>query len=236
MPYFKPNLAIAAHLAAIAVLGASSSAFSMPAESAPGVVIQVPLALGTLAAQLKIGDLVFIRVPARPFREVAGATDSWTNHVGIVVEVAGNEPIVGESAFPFSRFTPLSRFVARSEGGRVAVTRLQAALTAEQQTAMLAAARQRTGIFYDTGFDLHSRRQFCSRYVREVLLEATGQPLGEVETFAALLSRHPGADLSFWKLWYFGRIPWDRETVTPASVMRSAQTRYVFDGVATARD
>jgi len=43
------------------------------------------------------------------------------------------------------------------------------------------------------------------------------------------------ADLGFWKVWYFGRIPWQRETVTPASVLSSAQLRPIFDGVVTHR-
>jgi Permuted papain-like amidase enzyme, YaeF/YiiX, C92 family len=185
-----------------------------------------------LAPTLKVGDVVFIRVAARPFREVAAATDSWTNHVGVVINISGLEPLIAESTFPLSRTTPLSKFVARSEGGRVAIARLKAAPTAEQQQQIVAAAERRTGIFYDTGFDLHSRRQFCSRYVREVIEEATGIQVGEVETFAALLTRRPRTDLGFWRVWYFGQIPWQRETVTPASLLRSPGLVAVFDGIA----
>ena len=193
-----------------------------------------PLGAAWLAGQLAVGDLVFIRIGGPgPFREVATATGSWTNHVGIIVDVSGDEPLVAESAVPLSRLTPLSRYAARSEGGRLAVRRLVVEPTAEQQLRVVGAARRRLGIFYDTGFDLHSRRrQFCSRYVREILLEATGQSLGEVETFAGLLARRPQARLRFWKLWYFGRIPWQRETVTPASVLESSLLRAIFDGIA----
>jgi len=188
--------------------------------------------LASLAATLQVGDVVFIRVPAKPFREVAAATGSWTNHVGIVVSVADGKVLIGESKFPRSRLTPLADFVGRSEGRRMAVTRLADGLTDEQRAAVPAAASKRLGIFYDTGFDLHSKsRQFCSRYVREVLLEATGRQVGEVETFAKLLAHRPDTDLGFWKLWYFGYIPWQRETVTPASVLDSPALRRVFDGV-----
>jgi len=183
-----------------------------------------------LAPSLNVGDVVFIRVAARPFREVAAATGSWTNHVGIVIDTAGDEPLIAESSFPLSRKTTLAKFVARSEGGRVAVTRLKARLTAEQQQQLVAAAERRTGVFYDTGFDLHSRRQFCSRYVREVINEATGVQVGEVETFAAMLTRRPQTDLGFWRVWYFGQIPWQRETVTPASLLHSPELVPVFDG------
>jgi hypothetical protein len=178
---------------------------------------------------LAVGDVVFIRVSAKPFREVAAATDSWTNHVGIVLAVDGQEPLIGESTFPFSRTTTLSKFVGRSEQGRYAIARLTTELLPEQQQRVVAAAKQRSGIFYDTGFDLHSNRQFCSRYVREVLAEATGVKVGEVETFSDLLAHHPGVNLGFWKVWYFGHIPWERETVTPASLLRSPELKLVFD-------
>ncbi len=185
-----------------------------------------------LASQLEVGDLVFIRVSALPFRKVSETTGSWTNHVGIVVATGGAEPIIAESTFPLSKRGGLARFLGRSEGGRVDVRRLNARLSAAQQYAVTRAAQKRLGIFYDTGFDLHSNRQFCSRFVREVVREATGIEVGQVETFGAMLARNPNTELGFWRLWYFGSIPWQRETVTPASVLDSPQLRAVFDGYA----
>lgn len=187
-------------------------------------------ALSTLDRELQVGDLVFIRVTALPFRKVAAATGSWTNHVGVVIDTSGAEPLIGESTFPRSKATGMARFVARSEDGRVAVMRLATPLTDAQRADVRRAAEARMGIAYDTGFDLHSRRQFCSRYAREVLREATGTSLGEVETFAHLLERNPSAGLAFWRVWYFGRIPWARETVTPGSLLVSTALRPVFDG------
>lgn len=181
---------------------------------------------------LAVGDLVFIRVGARPFLEVAAATGSWTNHVGIVVSVDGPEPEIAEATLPWSRRGGWQRFVERSQGGRVAVRRLAEPLTPEQATAVVAAAQRRLGVRYDTGFDLHSRGQFCSRFVHEVLLEATGTAVGRVQTFAELLQAQPQAGLGFWRLWYFGRIPWERRTVTPASVLDDAALVPVFDSAA----
>ncbi|WP_084908478.1 YebB family permuted papain-like enzyme [Burkholderia ubonensis] len=191
-----------------------------------------PLAtVRTLVASAHIGDLVFIRVPVRPFREVADATGTWTNHVGIVVDTSAAEPVVAESTFPWAKLTPLTRFVQRSEGGRVALARLATPPTADEQRRMQAAAEKRIGTLYDTGFNLRSRRQFCSRYVREVLGDATGVEVGDVETFSTLLARRPDAKLGFWRLWYFGRIPWARETVTPASLLRCDRLTLEFDGI-----
>jgi hypothetical protein len=41
------------------------------------------------------------------------------------------------------------------------------------------------------------------------------------------------ADIAFWRVWYFGSIPWQRETVTPASVLHTPGLRTVFDGIAS---
>jgi hypothetical protein len=68
--------------------------------------------------------------------------------------------------------------------------------------------------------------------VREVISEATGILIGDVETFATLLAHRPESPLCFWRVWYFGRIPWRRETVSPASLLSSATTVTLFDGVA----
>jgi len=225
---FPPGMVVLALAGAIAVSPGVASA----ADDVVPAFAASPAALDVVAPTLKVGDLVFIRIAFKPFLEVAAATNTWTNHVGVVVDISGEEPRIGESAFPLSRITTLSRFVRRSENGRFAVMRLKDDLTTQQQGGVLAAATRRSGILYDTGFDLHSRREFCSRYAREVLAEATGHSVGEVETFAHLLATRPDANQTFWKVWYFGRIPWERQTVTPASLLRSPEVRTVFDGTA----
>ncbi|MDO8988467.1 MAG: YebB family permuted papain-like enzyme [Sideroxyarcus sp.] len=186
--------------------------------------------LRELGRQLEIGDVVFIRIPNAPFTKVAATTSSWTNHVGIVSNVSGAEPMIAESRVPLSGATTWTKFVKRSDAGRVAVTRLPEPLDAQQQEKLKQAVAARQNIRYDTGFDLHSSGQFCSRYVREVLHDAAGVELGEVENFSTLLDHNPEADQQFWKLWYFGQIPWQRETVTPASLLRDGRMRVVFDG------
>jgi len=202
-------------------LNTSSHAMAVDEKGQPPVAAPISAAtsIHSLASNMKVGDIVFIRVSAKPFREVASATNSWTNHVGIVIDTSGEEPKIGESTFPLSRTTTLTKFVARSEHGRVAVARPETELSTAQKQLVYLAASRRSGILYDTGFDIHSHRQFCSRYVREVLNEATGVNIGEIETFSTLLTHRPETDLGFWKVWYFGHIPWERETVTPASLL-----------------
>lgn len=208
---------------------ASAALMSMSALGNAQPAMQ-QMELGKLGQQLEVGDVVFIRIPKPPFTKVATTTSSWTNHVGIVTDVSGTEPLIAESRVPISGATTWTKFIKRSDAGRVAITRLPVALSVQQQLKLKQAVAARQGIWYDTGFDLHSNRQFCSRYVREVLQEAAGIELGEIENFTTLLQRNPQADQRFWKMWYFGEIPWQRETVTPASLLRDGRMRILFDG------
>lgn len=193
------------------------------------------ISIRDLGKQLEVGDVVFIRIPSQPFTKVSDTTSSWTNHVGIVSDVSGVEPLIAESRVPLSGETAWSSFAGRSDAGRVAVARLKVPLDERQHGKLKQAVKARRGILYDTGFDLHSPRQFCSRFVREVLDDAAGVRLGEIENFSTLLQRNPNADQTFWRMWYFGNIPWQRETVTPASLLRDDRLVVYFDGYANSR-
>ena len=203
-----------------------SRGMHMPAGEANHETVSV------LARSLRVGDIVFIRNPLYPFQKVSYATRSWTNHVGVVIDISGDEPVVAESTFPVSRTTALSRFIAKSKDRRVAIGRLNRDLTEEEGKKIAEASRKRLGVFYDTGFDLNSEGEFCSRFVREVLAESTGIVTGKVETFSDLLSQNPQTRLTFWRIWFFGKIPWDRQTVTPASLLRDPRLHLIFDGYA----
>ena len=196
--------------------------------------LQAPYeSVAQLEKSLAVGDVLFIQVRPLPFKKVSEVTQSWTNHVGIVVDVTNKGPVIAESTFPFSRTITLPRFVRRSQNGRIAVARLDRPLSDVERLALKQASHKHLGIFYDTGFNLESSRQFCSRFVRELLQEVTGETVGEIETFGTLLQSAHDVDLTFWRAWYFGKIPGERKTVTPASVLLSPRLRSVFDGYAS---
>jgi hypothetical protein len=76
--------------------------------TAPAVFAEAALqqvSNGDLARQLQVGDVVFTRIAAYPFRQVAASTASWTNHVGIVIDTSAAEPLIAESKFPLSQAT-----------------------------------------------------------------------------------------------------------------------------------
>jgi hypothetical protein len=98
-----------------------------------------------------------------------------------------------------------------------------------------AEAARRMGKWYHLGFDLDSPRQFCSKFVYEIYRDALGVNVGTVESFRDLLQRNPSYPLAFWKLWFLGRIPWERRTITPGTQYESALLETVYENVTPAR-
>lgn len=179
------------------------------------------------AEEYQVGDIVFIRMANFLYRRVAQASNSWTAHVGMINHWDGKDWIVAESAVPLSRYCSLSRFLRRSERGQFAILRLKTPIDLAAQERLQKEARARMGKWYHFGFDFDSPRQFCSKFVHEVYRDAMGVNIGSVETFRELLARNPTAPQTFWKMWFLGRIPWERRTITPGSQFESDLLRRV---------
>lgn len=171
--------------------------------------------------QLKEGDVVFIATANALYRRVARDTNSLASHVGILFADGNGGWEVAESTFPVAKYTPLNEFLDRSDNGWFCIRRLKDEIKAEQIVALRAQCDQRMGIPYHAGFNYESRKLFCSKLVYEVFRDVLGIEVGELETFRELLSKKQDPSLFFWRLWFFGFIPWQRLTVTPASQMIS---------------
>jgi len=167
------------------------------------------------------GDIIFSRIPNLLYRKVAEATGSPTSHVGILFSDGKGGWLVAESKVPLARYSTLQNYLSRSAGGWHVIRRLRSPLTPEQIQALRAESDARMGTLYHTGFHYTAKRTFCSKFVHEVFKAALGIEVGKVETFAQLLQRQPATALAFWQVWFFGRIPWQRTTVTPASQLES---------------
>lgn len=179
-------------------------------------------------ADLKEGDIIFISIGFYPFTQVAHGTGSWCSHVGFVVR-EDNQWYVLESAVPFVKKTPLRKFIQRTANYDLAVRRLPRNLSEHDIDALKASANKQMGRLYHTGFKFESKRQFCSKFVHQIFAEALSVKLGRVQTLKELIDENPQANLSFWKTWYFGRIPWERKTITPNSQLKDPQLVTVLD-------
>ncbi len=181
-----------------------------------------------VASRPAVGDIVFTRIGGPIFSRVAVTTQSWTSHVGIVVDHQLGDWIVAESGVPCVRKTPLRKFLNRSENQEFAIMRLRIEPTDAEKRTMLKFANSQLGRFYSLGFDLQSRKTFCSKFVHDVVYESTHQSISEIETFDHLFHGNPDAPLAFWRTWFFGFIPWQRTTITPASELASPRLRVVI--------
>jgi hypothetical protein len=179
--------------------------------------------------RLQIGDIVFIRIGNFLYRRVAEATQSWTSHVGMIVEREGSEWIVAESAVPRSRYCSLSCFLERSEAGHYSIKRLKTSLDGGAIERLQTEAGRRMGKWYHLGFKMDSSRQFCSKFIYEVYQEALGVKIGTLESFRELLGKNLSNPLLFWKLWFCGWIPWARLTITPANQYESELLETVYE-------
>lgn len=179
-------------------------------------------------AGLRSGDIIFIAIPNPLFSHVSAATGCPATHVGIVFNDPAKGWVVAESAVPLSKITPLDKFIARSADGWCVIRRLKLGLTDAQVRALRTECDARMGVLYHPGFRYESDRLFCSKFVYDVYESALGIHVGELETFSELLHRRPESSLTFWKVWFFGRIPWNRITVTPASQFESARLKTVW--------
>ena len=182
-----------------------------------------------IASKPAIGDIVFTRIGGPIFTRVATTTQSWTSHVGIIVDYQHGDWIVAESGVPVVRKTALRKFIGHSVNQEFAIERLQHEPTKEETAKMLKFADSQMGKFYSLGFDLQStKKTFCSKFVHDVVYVSTHQSIGEVESFDHLLHRNPDAPLTFWRMWFLGSIPWQRTTITPASELNSPLLKIVI--------
>jgi hypothetical protein len=182
-----------------------------------------------LESLLEPGDVLFTSIPNFLYRRVAKATGSRTTHVGIAFLDSDAGWLVAESAVPNVRYSPIADFISRSDKGWLVVRRIRGGLSSDQVISLRHECDLRMGKLYHLGFHFKSSRQFCSKFVYETYLAALGAEVGTLESFRTLLNSQPDTPLLFWRLWFLGRIPWTRLTVTPASQLRSDTMETVWE-------
>ena len=164
---------------------------------------------------LKSGDIVFVTARNPLYRRMVRASGAKASHVGIVFEDLKAGWMVAESALPVDRYRPLDKFLSHSEDDWFVVRRLRRELSTAEVAALRQACDARMGKWHRPGFKHEARRNSRSKFVYEMYREALGIDVGAVETFSELLRRNPQESPGFWKLWFAGRIPRQRKTLTP---------------------
>lgn len=171
--------------------------------------------------KIKDGDIIFQTSLSGQSKAIQLATHSKYSHCGIVYKKS-NELFVFEAVGPV-KLTPLSKWIARGEGGKFEIRRLK---NREQilTPAVLEKMKQVEGRFagkhYDIYFDWSDDNIYCSELVWKVYKEATGLEVGQLEKLRNF-------DLSSevvkqkMKERYGDHIPLDENVISPVSIYNS---------------
>ena len=178
---------------------------------------------------LKTGDTIFIRVNNFLYRRVAEATNSWTSHVGMVHSKENGEWVIAESTIPVSRLCPLHEFLQKSGDNKFSIKRPIRDLSQTNISNLQKEANKHLGQSYTFGFDFNSKNTYCSKFLYQIYKKVLDEKIGDIETFQKLLTKTPNMNLWFWRLWFFGKIPWQRFTVTPESLYQCPNLRTVYE-------
>ena len=176
---------------------------------------------------LEDGDLVFQRSRSAQSAAIAEATGSELTHVGVVFVLEG-EVWVYEAVQPVKR-TRWSEWVARGDGGRVAVRRLAdpQRLGPAQAEAMRALVDGWLGRPYDAAFAWDDARLYCSELVYKLFDRSAGVEVGQRVPIREFHLDGPAVQGRVAQR-FGGRVPLDREVVSPQSIWADPDLVTVF--------
>jgi len=129
--------------------------------------------IASIESKLNDGDVIFTSIPNHLYQCVERASNSPTSHVGLVFKCEAKW-LVAESRIPFSCYTPLEDFIARSKHGSYAIKRMKGGLIKSEAEALKVQCELQMGQLYHLGFKYRSKRQFCSKFVYDAYKTALG--------------------------------------------------------------
>ena len=123
------------------------------------------------------------------------------------------------------KLTPLSRWVARGQGGHFVVKRLRDAATVLTPAALArlrAAGQPLLGRDYDLAFNWSDRQIYCSELIWKVYDRGLHRQLGQLQRLRDFDLTHPAVRAKLRER-YGKQLPLDEPVISPASVFASAE-------------
>lgn len=133
-------------------------------------------------AQLRDGDIIFQTSRSNQSAAIQRASRSKYSHMGIIFLQDG-KPYVYE-AIRTVKYTPLTKWVARGEGGHYVVKRLREAdrfLTDDSVAKLRQVAKKFGGKPYDLAFEWSDERIYCSELVWKIYERGLGIRIGQLQ-------------------------------------------------------
>lgn len=171
--------------------------------------------------KIKDGDIIFQTSLSGQSKAIQLATHSKYSHCGIVYK-KDNELFVFEAVEPV-KLTPLSKWIARGEGGKFEIRRLknrEQILTPEVLEKMKQVENRFAGKHYDIYFDWSDDNIYCSELVWKVYKAATGLEIGQLEKLRNFDLSSEAVKQKM-KERYGDHIPLDENVISPVSIYNS---------------
>ncbi|HEU5137118.1 MAG TPA: YiiX family permuted papain-like enzyme [Steroidobacteraceae bacterium] len=146
------------------------------------------------------------------------ATHSPYSHMGVVLYRDG-EPFVFE-AIATVRYTPLSGWITRGDGGRFVVKRLKRVLTPAEVKNLYASAQSYEGKPYDLYFEWSNERIYCSELVWKMYHEALGIDVGKLQKLREFDLDDPAVKAKMRER-YGAKVPLEERVISPAAMFES---------------
>lgn len=179
---------------------------------------------------LETGDLIFHRSASRQSQAIQLATHSPWSHVGVVF--VGPKQILVLEASTTVRFTPLSTFVARGQGGHYQVWRRAdraTGLRPKEVERLWKEGRRTVGITYDWAFGWDDQRLYCSELAHKLYQRAFGMTLVEPRPLSEYDLTHPAVQAKLQER-YGDDLPLEEPVVAPADLLTAPGLVMVAEG------
>lgn len=170
----------------------------------------------------RAGDIVLQHIESPLCKMIAAVTESPYSHCGLVV-YRGTEPYVLEAVGTVS-YTPLARWLATGDRGRVTVVRVKD-LTPAQIAKAIQAAQAFFGKSYDIQYQPDDRKIYCSELIYKAFRNGCGIEVGAVQRLGDLKWQPHEAAI---RQLAGGELPLDRRMVTPVTLVDSPLTTVVY--------
>jgi hypothetical protein len=191
----------------------------------PGALLL--LAASTSASEpLRDGDIIFHTSRSAQSLAIQRATHSPFSHVGVIFFRQG-EPLVFE-AVATVRYTPLSKWIARGNGGKYVVKRLKAPLGTAQAEKLRSLAARYAGKPYDLYFEWSDKRIYCSELVWKLYRDALGIEIGARQKLREFDLSDPVVKAKMRER-YGTNVPMDEPVISPGAQFDSPLLRTVSD-------
>lgn len=164
------------------------------------------------------GDLIFQTSRSAQSLAIQRATGSRYSHMGVILHRDG-KPYVFEAIGP-TVYTPLSRWIARGEGGHYVLKRLRAPLSATQQAKLRQQADALRGRPYDLSFEWSDRKLYCSEVVWKIYDRALGIRIGALQQLRSFQLDDPAVKAKLRER-YGTRVPLAEPVISPVAMYDS---------------